>query len=73
MTQSPKDFILGGVLPGFGALFMIFVVVYSLSSGALTGVELATGGGLLVAGVVMAFVAKSLSHSAFFTNDRESH
>ncbi len=73
VTQSPKDFILGGVLPGFGALFMIFVVVYSLSSGALTGVELATGGGLLVAGVVMAFVAKSLSHSAFFTNDRESH
>ncbi|MEI7780192.1 MAG: APC family permease, partial [Actinomycetes bacterium] len=66
ITRSATDFVLGGVLPLIGALFMGFVVVYSLATGVLNGVQMATGGGLLAGGIVLAFLARTISGSDFF-------
>ena len=46
ITASVSDFVIGGLLPGLGAAFMAFVVIYSLASGSLNGVEIGFGVGL---------------------------
>jgi amino acid transporter len=66
IVRSARDFILGGLLPGIGALFMAFVVIYSLVTGSLNGVELAFGVGLVLIGFVLSFISKGVGKSAFF-------
>jgi hypothetical protein len=40
------NFVVGGIPPGVGAAFMAFVIIYSLASGSLNGIEIAFGFGL---------------------------
>lgn len=51
IVSSAKDFVIGGgLMPGLGAAFMAFVVVYSITSGSLNGIELGFGVGLAWSG-----------------------
>src|ERR1700722_5333023 len=40
IIRGPGNFFLGGVLPGLGAAFMAFVIIYTLAKGLLNGVEI---------------------------------
>ncbi len=66
IMASAGNLLLGGVLPGLGAAFMAFVIVYSLATGSLNGVEIAFGFGLALAGLVLSVVARQLGHSPFY-------
>ncbi|HEX9033354.1 MAG TPA: APC family permease [Streptosporangiaceae bacterium] len=68
ITASGSNFVLGGVLPGVGAAFMAFVIVYSLASGALNGIQIIFGFGFAVIGLVLSFAARRMSGSAFYTD-----
>jgi amino acid transporter len=57
ITSSAANFFLGGVLPGIGAAFMAFVVIYSVATGSLNGVEEIWGLGLALLGLVLSFVS----------------
>src|SRR5208337_952338 len=46
IMSSASDFFLGGFLPGLGAAFMLFVIVYTLEQNTLNGVRLGFGFGL---------------------------
>ena len=67
IARSAGNVILGGVLPGFGAAFMAFVIVYSLATGQLTGVEIVFGFGLALVGLVVSFISAAVGHSAFYS------
>jgi amino acid transporter len=73
ITSSAASFVLGGVLPGLGAAFMAFVIIYSLASGSLDGVEIVFGFGLALVGLVLSFVAQRTGHSSFYTDPATSH
>jgi amino acid transporter len=68
IMASAGNFVLGGVLPGFGAAFMAFVIIYILVTHALNGVELAFGFGLALVGLALSFVAKATTRSAFYSD-----
>jgi amino acid transporter len=68
ITASASSFLLGGVLPGLGAAFMAFVIVYSLASGALNGIQITFGFGFAVLGLVISFIARRVSGSDFYTD-----
>ncbi len=70
ITRNAKDFVLGGILPGIGALFMAFVVVYSIVTGSLNAVELAFGVGLVLVGFVLSVIARYAGKSSFYTAPR---
>ena len=70
IIRTPKDLFFGGVLPGLGAAFMAFVVVYSIATGSLNGVELAFGVGLVLVGFVLSFIARTMGKAPFYTNPR---
>jgi amino acid transporter len=75
---SASNFVLGGVLPGLGAAFMAFVIIYTLAKGLLNGVQLGFGFGLAAAGLLLSFVAKHASESTFYSGpvraaDEEAH
>ena len=72
VTKSAGNLILGGILPGFGAAFMAFVVIYELATGALTGVEIVLGFGLALVGLVLSFVSKAVGHSKFYSDPTTS-
>jgi hypothetical protein len=57
ITSSAGNFFLGGVLPGIGAAFMAFVVIYSVATGSLNGVEEVWGLGLTLLGLVLSFIS----------------
>jgi amino acid transporter len=65
-TRSPADFLLGAVLPGGGALFMIWVIVESIRSGATSRVILACGLGSVALGLVIAIFLARFGKSTFF-------
>jgi hypothetical protein len=73
ITSSAASFVLGGVLPGLGAAFMAFVIIYSLASGSLDGVEIVFGFGLALVGLVLSFVAQRTGHSSFYADPATSH
>ncbi len=73
ITRSASTFFLGGVLPGLGAAFMAFVIIYSLATGSLNGVEIAFGFGLALLGLILSFVAQRVGHSSFYTDPTTSH
>jgi amino acid transporter len=70
VMRSAKDFILGGLLPGIGAVFMAAVVVYSLVTGSLNAVEIAFGVGLVLVGFVLSIISKRLGKSPFYSAGR---
>jgi hypothetical protein len=60
ITTSASNLVLGGILPGLGAAFMAFVIIYSLASGALNGIQIGFGFGFgfAVIGLILSFVAR---------------
>ncbi len=73
VTSSVSNFILGGVLPTFGAAFMAFVIIYELATGALNGVELSFGLGVAAFGIVLSFVSSRVGKAAFYSDPTSSH
>ena len=61
--SSASDFFLGGFLPGLGAAFMLFVIIYTLEQGSLNGVQLGFGFGLAAVGLVLSFVSQYVGKS----------
>jgi amino acid transporter len=70
ILQSARNFFLGGVLPGLGAVFMAAVVVYSIASGSLNGIEITFGVGLVLLGFVLSLIARYAGKSSFYTRGR---
>ncbi|MBN9620189.1 MAG: hypothetical protein J0H43_10740, partial [Actinobacteria bacterium] len=73
ILDSRSNLFLGGVLPGLGAAFMAFVVIYSLATGSLTGVEIAFGVVLSLFGLVLSFVSARTGKSNYYRDPRSSH
>jgi amino acid transporter len=75
ITSSPSNLVLGGVLPALGAAFMAFVIIYSLASGSLNGVEIAFGFGLALVGLVVSFVIERAAKPKppFYSDPTASH
>jgi amino acid transporter len=67
LTSSVSTFLIGGVLPTLGAAFMAFVIIYTLATGGLNGVEIGTGFGLAAVGLVLSFVAQRAGRSPFYS------
>jgi amino acid transporter len=67
ITRGAPDFILGGVLPGLGAAFMAFVIIYTLAKGLLDGVQLGFGFGLAAVGLLLSFVVQRAGKPALYS------
>jgi hypothetical protein len=65
--SSASNMILAGLLPAIGVAFMLFVVIYSLVTHALTPVAMGFGFGLAAVGIVLAVVSRLLTKAPFFT------
>jgi amino acid transporter len=68
ITASAGNFVLGGVLPGLGAAFMAFVIIYSLATGALNGIQIGFGFGFAAVGLILSFVSRSVTRSDFYSD-----
>lgn len=68
ITSSAKDFVIGGLMPGLGAAFMAFVVVYSVATGSLNAVELTFGIGLALVGLVLSVISARVGRAPFYTD-----
>ncbi len=53
IMASTGNFVLAGIMPGIGAAFMAFVIVYSLATGSLTTTNMIFGFGLALVGLVL--------------------
>jgi amino acid transporter len=73
IMRSTSTFLLGGVLPGLGAAFMAFVIIYSLVTDSLNAVEIIFGFGLALLGLILSFVAQRAGKSSFYTDPTTSH
>jgi len=73
IRQNAGNLILGGILPGLGAAFMAFVIIYSLATGSLNGVEIAFGFGFALFGLVLSFISQRVGKSSFYTDPTVSH
>ncbi len=73
IMSSASSFFLGGVLPGLGAAFMAFVIIYTLVKGLLNGVQLGFGFGLAALGLVLSFVAERTGKSTFYSDPTTSY
>ena len=73
ITSSAANFFLGGVLPGLGAAFMAFVVIYSVVTGSLNGVEEVWGLGLALLGLVLSFISSRAGKARFYSDPSVSH
>jgi amino acid transporter len=72
ITKGAGNVVLGGILPGFGAAFMAFIIVYSLATGQLTGVEIVFGFGLALVGLVLSFISAAVGHAKFYSDPTTS-
>ena len=68
ITASAGNLVLGGLLPGLGAAFMAFVIIYSLASGSLNAIQIGFGFGFAAVGLILSFVAKRSGRSRFYTD-----
>lgn len=66
LARSPADLLLSGVLPGAGALFMAWVAIESVRSGATSTEVLAYGLGSIALGALAAVLTRSFGDSVFF-------
>jgi amino acid transporter len=73
ITENAGNFVLGGVLPGIGAAFMAFVIIYTVATGALNSVEIGTGFGFALLGIVLSVVSQRASKSDFYTEPTTSY
>ncbi len=73
IMSSASDFFLGGFLPGLGAAFMLFVIVYTLEQNELNGVQLGFGFGLAAVGLVLSFVSQYVGKSPFYSDPTTSY
>jgi amino acid transporter len=73
IRQSPGNLILGGILPGLGAAFMAFVIIYSLATDSLNAVEIIFGFGFAVLGLILSVISQRVGKSAFYTDPTTSH
>ncbi len=73
IMSSASNFFLGGVLPGLGAAFMAFVIIYTLAKGLLNGVQIGFGFGLAAVGLLLSFVAQRVGKSTFYSDPTTSH
>jgi len=73
ITKSAGNLILGGVLPGIGAAFMAFVIIYSLATKQLTFTNLVFGFGLAIVGLVLSFVAQAVNKPSFYSDPSTSY
>jgi L-asparagine transporter-like permease len=71
IMSSTSNMFLGGFLPLLGAAFMLFVIIYSLASGDLDGIEI--GFGFAVLGLIISFIVARTRHPRFYTDPRSSH
>ena len=72
IMRSASNFVLGGVLPGLGAAFMAFVIIYTLAKGLLNGVQIGFGFGLAATGLLLSFVAQRVGKSTFYSDPTTS-
>ena len=72
IMRSASNFFLGGFLPGLGAAFMLFVIIYTLAKGLLNGVEITFGFGLAALGLVLSFVSQYVGKSRFYSDPTTS-
>ncbi len=74
IVSSAKDFVIGGgLMPGLGAAFMAFVVVYSITSGSLNGIELGFGVGLALVGLLLSVISAKVGKAPFYTAPQNPH
>jgi len=73
ILASTGNFIFGGILPGLGAAFMVFAIIYSLATGSLNGIEIAFGFGLAMFGFVLSAITKQIGNSNFYRVPMVSH
>jgi amino acid transporter len=73
ISSSAANFVLGGILPGLGAAFMAFVIIYSLVTGSLNAVEITFGFGLALFGLVLSVISQRVGKSSFYTDPTASH
>lgn len=73
ILAGPGNLILGGILPGLGAAFMAFVIIYSLATGSLNGIEISFGFGAAAIGLVLSVISKQVGRSPFYTEPVVSH
>lgn len=73
ILRTTTDFLLAGVLPGLGAAFMGFVIVYELATNALNGVELGFGFGFAAFGLVLSFISSRVGKAPFYSDPTVSH
>jgi len=66
LGRSPGEFLRGAALPGGGTLFMLWVAVESIRSGATTPAILAYGLGSIALGAVIALLVRYLGTTNFF-------
>jgi amino acid transporter len=69
LARSPADFVFGGLLPGVGTLFMAWVTIESVRSGATSIAVLAYGIGSVAIGALVAVLLHRFGHAAFFRPD----
>jgi amino acid transporter len=72
IMSTASNFFLGGFLPGLGAAFMLFVIIYTLAKGLLNGVEIGFGFGLAAVGLVLSFVSQYVGKSRFYSDPTTS-
>jgi amino acid transporter len=72
ITKGAGNFILGGILPGFGAAFMAFVIIYSLATGQLTRTNIIFGFGLALVGLILSFISAAVGHARFYSDPSTS-
>jgi len=72
IMSSASNFFLGGFLPGLGAAFMLFVIIYTLEQGSLNGIQLGFGFGLAAVGLVLSFVSQYVGKSSFYSDPTTS-
>jgi amino acid transporter len=66
LLRSPADFLLSGLLPGTGTLFMIWVAFESVHSGAATRTILIYGAGSVAVGALIAVYLRCCGDAPFF-------
>ncbi len=66
LGRSAGDLLLGGLLPGGGALFMVWVAVESVHSGATPPAVLAWGLGSVAVGAAVALLLARVGRAPFF-------
>ena len=66
LMRSPADFAYGGLLPGFGALFMVWVAIESALTGATSTMILTYGVGSVALGALVAVCLRHFGRAPFF-------